>query len=899
MTLNIRTTKRDEGAVLRYWTDHLSPEQAEEVMDKLTRVLSNTVSQPSQTVMQLDKANRARQMKSGPEPATEQAATIGIDRNVINQPVAASFHPDMVRQLVAECVHRDMFKQLVSETVQQTVRELFKNTNLAALNTEQARGDNLMHLIGTKYDEVTNDGPVKGRARNEEDKIEKGSGRREHKLLSSEEMEEKLFTLWSEALDMPKNQIGADDTFFQLGGDSLIAMKMVGSAIESGVALTVADVFLNPVFADMLAHIRKAAGNQGTEGVDYNYGDKTQQDLVFDALDELSYVPFSLLKTRDVEGFLQEHICPQLNVFRGGIEDVLPVTDYQAMAITGSLLESRFMLNYFSFEGRGRLDLGRLKQSVSNVVRAYPILRTVFVGHGNQLLQVVLRNLEPDFSVFETEQDLGEFSSDLKEKDRSYGAQLGESFLRVALVRRKYSDHHCIIIRLSHAQYDGVSMPMILESLQAAYNEKPLSPGADFSNYVNSATEDLSGDMHDYWRNLLRGSSMTNIVSRERPDYNMLVTDSTSLSKTVKLQSLSSSNITAASVLKAAWAMVLVQTSATSDVIFGTIVNGRNAVVPGVAHAVGPCLNINPVRAKLRSGWTALDLLHDIQNQQVANMPHEMLGFREIIKNCTDWSDWTSFSSIMQHQNLDATQDYRFGETDYHVSATGGPGDLADISIVSTPKNGDNVEINLSFTKHGIITHSFAERLLDTLCTTAQNIADKPSMKLPSPSQISHMPRQTVDEIEVSSTVTSVTSVNEALTEREVLTLSHTVMRVWQQVLPKRKGRPLPVGPEDSFFDLGGDVVDLAQVKILLEKENFKLRLEDMIRHPLLSDQVALLSQQMALIQCNVSSSSEEDLKPSSHVEVKSVQVPPKFWRKSIHRAKSIMRLGKPEEMSR
>ncbi|KAI9691601.1 MAG: NRPS [Bathelium mastoideum] len=893
VTLNIRTTRNDEGAVLRYWTDHVSPEQAEEVMDKLSRVLTDAIEQPKQSIMELDKANKARLRGISQETPAQQTAAAGMDQDIARHFVAEHAYPGMMKQLLSECVHRDMFKQLVAETVQQVIGELSKNGNLVPSSTNRARNDNLMNLIGSKYNDMDNGVSIKDHFATDQDKSEE-VWRKQNKASSPEEMDKKLLSLWSETLDIPESEIGGESSFFDLGGDSLVAMRMVGSALASGITLTVADVFLYPVFSEMLAAICKNVSSEGTEVGDANDGERTKQDLIFDGLDEVTYEPFSLLKNRNVEAFLQGHVCPQVNAFRGGIVDVLPVTDYQALAIAGSLLESKWLLNYFSFEGRGKLDLGRLKHSIFQVVQEYPILRTVFIAHQNQLLQVVLRKLEPEFSVMETEQDLGEFVRSWKEDDRNSTLRLGESYLKVMLVKQKNSDHHSIILRISHAQYDGVSLPVILESLQAAYNGQPLTSGSDFSNYVSSTTEDLSGDKHDYWRNLLRGSSMTTIVSREKPNFSSFINESTILKKTTKLPSLSAKNITPATILKAAWALVLAQTAASSDVVFGHIISGRNATVPGLAQVVGPCLNINPVRTKFKPGWTALDLLHDVQGQQVANMPHESLGFREIAKHCTDWPDCTSFSSVIQHQNLEAITDYRFGDIDYHVSATGAPGELADINIVSVMREDGNVEINLSFTRDSAITSTFAERLLDMLCSTASAISAKPDTKLPSPTQLSHMPQQTADETGL--TPTAMLVAPSVLTEREVLELSKVVTRAWQQILPRWKGKPLPVSPEDSFFELGGDVVDLAQVSLLLKKSGFELRLEELINHPIFSEHVALLCQQRALSRAIDSSSSEEDLKSVTRLSVQVSQEQAKFWRKSIRRAKSFMKRGKVDE---
>lgn len=389
---------------------------------------------------------------------------------------------------------------------------------------------------------------------------------------------------------------------------------------------------------------------------------------------------------------------------------------------------------------------------------------------------------------------------------------------------------------------------------------------------------------------------MTNIVSRERPNYTLLTDESTVLKKTVRLPSLSSKNITAATILKAAWSLVLAQTSATSDVTFGNIVSGRNAVVPGLASVVGPCLNINPVRIKLQTGWTALDLLQNVQSQQVANMPYESLGFREIVQHCTDWPDWTSFSSVLQHQNFERSQELQLGNINYHVGAAGVQGDLADISIVSVPRNGDDVEITISFAQHGAVSSAFAERLLNMLCTTAGNISRKPAMKLPSPSQLQRMPRQTADEIRRVSEDSSST-VLDVLTESEMLELSNTVSHAWQLVLPKLQGKPAALSSKSSFFDLGGDVVGLAQVAALLESDGFEVRLEDLIDHSILSRQIALLAPQKSQSSSNMSSSSSEDMKMVHHVEVRQVPERRNIWRKSVGVARKFIGRGKVQQV--
>jgi aryl carrier-like protein len=56
-------------------------------------------------------------------------------------------------------------------------------------------------------------------------------------------MERALKGLWEAVLQLPAGSVGADDNFFQLGGDSLYAIRLVSLCRKDGLYLTVQDVF--------------------------------------------------------------------------------------------------------------------------------------------------------------------------------------------------------------------------------------------------------------------------------------------------------------------------------------------------------------------------------------------------------------------------------------------------------------------------------------------------------------------------------------------------------------------------------------------------------------------------------------------------------------------------------
>jgi amino acid adenylation domain-containing protein len=57
--------------------------------------------------------------------------------------------------------------------------------------------------------------------------------------------------LWAEVLNIEPGNIGIDDSFFRIGGDSIGAMKLVGLARRTGLSLAVRDVFQRPIMRDL------------------------------------------------------------------------------------------------------------------------------------------------------------------------------------------------------------------------------------------------------------------------------------------------------------------------------------------------------------------------------------------------------------------------------------------------------------------------------------------------------------------------------------------------------------------------------------------------------------------------------------------------------------------------
>ncbi|OCL14025.1 nonribosomal peptide synthase [Glonium stellatum] len=880
VTVNIETAKNEEGVVFRYWSHLISEDQAMQLARTFAETLDNFINKSWQTASQLDtpKEQPERKIVTRPRPSRIDTQNSANQKHLTRQlvpnfaetlqnpvqqlmarPITQSIQPQIqqttqepIRPPIQQSVLNDSvaLKQIVNQCVQQIIEQMFKTGAFVPSTTDVMEDLVSDRPAGPSLGSGPNT-PSTNQSRGElggDQFVEPAPNRRSMaaqitKRGRSAQTEKKLLAIWSSMLDLSVDSINKDDSFFELGGDSITAMRLVGAARDEGLALTVADVFRNPSFEDMAAIIRVASIMStyltDTDFEEYNaHKQALHKTSVHDP-----YERFSLVKATNVDIFLQSKICPKVGVFKGGIADVLPVTDFQSLAITGTLLESRWMLNYFYLDGSGVLDLRQLKQSCFRLVQAFDILRTVFLPSGDRFLQVVLRKLRPEFQAFETEQDLDEFTAMLQKRDQDQGPRLGEPFVQFTVAKQKFSSRHRIFIRISHAQYDGVCFPRIMAALQAGYQGEPISSTPSFANYVRASAGTVTSDHYQHWKTLLKGSSMTEVVHRNGPNYRRSAGATTCLKQKVHLPHILHGNITTASVVKAAWAYVLAQISAHSDVVFGHTISGRNAAVDGVENIIGPCLNLVPVRVQFEPFWVALDLLRHVQDQQVANMPYEALGFREIIKHCTEWPDWTNFTTAIQHQNFSRGSAIQLGHNMYELGAVGTEEDFADFSILSTPLEEPYMfEISLTFSLNGAITTTFAEKAFNMLCTAAGDFSKNPGTSLIPPSELHCLRPQTIGDITIVSDDLFQSTHLHGLSRAEILVISDVVSRAWHQVLRDANDACTPIQLDSSFFELGGDIMGLAQIAWQLEQEGFKVRVEDLIDHPTMLGQMAVLS---------------------------------------------------------
>ncbi|KAJ5142676.1 non-ribosomal peptide synthetase [Penicillium bovifimosum] len=89
------------------------------------------------------------------------------------------------------------------------------------------------------------------------------SGKAVQKRAPETETEILMQSIWAKVLQIDRNQIYADDNFFQCGGDSIGAMRLVALARYEELTFTVSDVFQHPVLSDLCRQCRAGVERTG------------------------------------------------------------------------------------------------------------------------------------------------------------------------------------------------------------------------------------------------------------------------------------------------------------------------------------------------------------------------------------------------------------------------------------------------------------------------------------------------------------------------------------------------------------------------------------------------------------------------------------------------------------
>lgn len=109
-------------------------------------------------------------------------------------------------------------------------------------------------------------------------------------------------------------------------------------------------------------------------------------------------------------------------------------------------------------------------------------------------------------------------------------------------------------------------------------------------------------------------------------------------------------DITASTVVRAAWALLLAAYTGSDDVIFGETLTGRDIAVPGITEICGPTLTTVPTRVTVNRESKVLDLLREIAKSATDRIPHQHMGLSNIKRIDHDTAAACDFQNLLAIQ---------------------------------------------------------------------------------------------------------------------------------------------------------------------------------------------------------------------------------------------------------
>ncbi len=313
--------------------------------------------------------------------------------------------------------------------------------------------------------------------------------------------------------------------------------------------------------------------------------------------------------------------------------DVLPLTPAQEGMLLYSLLnpQSPVYFQQLHYVSEGAWEATLVRDSLNHLLTRHEGLRTAFLHLHTQAVQVIRRQIEADFYYedlqFLSESDQQKYLNQYGQRDIARLFQLDRDVLmRVALFKLDeqrfaffWSNHHIVL--------DGWSMSILTIEFQHIYsqllrkqdvalpNHQPLHR---FANWLDQ--QDLAG-ARAYWHQYLAdyegGLTLPFVPADNQPDAPLsqrwLQLDAAT---TKQLEQLATDRaVTLNTLVNTLWGVLLAWYGNRRDVVFGALMAGRPADVPGIDAMVGMFINTVPVRVRYEPETTFSDLLTMVQDE--------------------------------------------------------------------------------------------------------------------------------------------------------------------------------------------------------------------------------------------------------------------------------------------
>ncbi len=422
---------------------------------------------------------------------------------------------------------------------------------------------------------------------------------------------------------------------------------------------------------------------------------------------------------------------------QSAFEDVLPLTPLQEGMYFHSLYDEQAVDVYhvqmvLALTGPLRPEV--LRTSLSALLRRHPNLRAGFRQRQNgQAFQVIHRNVEPPWEEVDLSQAGPRALEELLAADRVRRFSLGQPpLMRCTLITLAPGEYR-FVMTYHHLLLDGWSNPVLVRELFTLYENggDPAAlpapvPYRDYFDWL--AARDTAGS-EAVWRLALAGLPGPSLVAAEQGRAPVLPERVTATFPAgfgaVLEEVVREHGLTVNTLVDGAWGMVLGRLTGRDDVVFGTVVSGRPAEIPGIETMVGMFINTVPVRVRLDPGAPVSENLVRLQEEQSALLDHHFVSLAGV-QRAAGTGDL--FDTFVVYENFPGDAAARPSYAGVRVDVAEGH-DAAHYPLrVVAGLFGDQLEIQLEY-RPDLCGRADADALLNALTGVLRDVVATPGRR--------------------------------------------------------------------------------------------------------------------------------------------------------------------------
>ncbi|WP_105981064.1 bacitracin non-ribosomal peptide synthetase BacC [Bacillus paralicheniformis] len=328
------------------------------------------------------------------------------------------------------------------------------------------------------------------------------------------------------------------------------------------------------------------------------------------------------------------------------VEKIYPLSNMQKGMLFHAMKDeaSHAYFEQFIIELKGDVDERMFEESLNEVMKRHEILRASFHHRLDEPLHVIIKDRHMKFDYLDIrgrhEQD-GVLESYLAE-DRQKGFNLAKDTLMRACLIRTSDDSYQFVWTYHHILLDGWCLGIILDELLTIYEMKrkgqhhQLEDPRPYSDYIKWLEDQDKEEAQSYWESYLSGYDQKNSLPKLRTPSETGFkrrekTIECSKELTNRLIKLANQNhVTINTVLQSIWGVILAKYNNSEDVVFGTVVSGRDAEVEGIETMVGVFINTIPTRIRLGKDKLFKDVLRQTQADALESSRYNYMNLAEV-----------------------------------------------------------------------------------------------------------------------------------------------------------------------------------------------------------------------------------------------------------------------------